>query len=99
MDLARRFDLRFIIMADRYDIEKFSKRSVEDLKERYYKICGLLAKVSVFCKLFFLKCLQLKLFLYICRVEVRRKFIHMMQIMNEGERSSLKDSMIELQNK
>lgn len=48
MDLAQRFDLRFIIMADRYDIEKFSKRSVEDLKDRYYKICGLLAKVSVF---------------------------------------------------
>lgn len=46
MDLARRFDLRFIIMADRYDTEKYPKRSVEDLKERYYKICGILAKIN-----------------------------------------------------
>lgn len=45
IDLAQRFDLRFIIMADRYDTEKFSKRSVEDLKDRYYKIYGILAKV------------------------------------------------------
>ena len=29
-----RFDLRFIIMADRWDRETFSERSVEDLKER-----------------------------------------------------------------
>lgn len=49
MDLAQRFDLRFIVMADRYDTEKFStKRSVEDLKDRYYKICGILAKVCFF---------------------------------------------------
>lgn len=47
MDLARRFDMRFIIMADRYDSEKFSKRSVEDIKERYYKICGILSKVCL----------------------------------------------------
>ena len=45
MDLARRFDLRFIIMADRYDVQKFPKRSVEDIKDRYYKICGILGKV------------------------------------------------------
>lgn len=38
MELATRFDLRFMIMADRYDTEKFSKRSVEDLKQRYYKV-------------------------------------------------------------
>jgi len=46
MDLARRFDIRFIIMADRYDTEKYSKRSVEDLKDRYYKINGTLAKLN-----------------------------------------------------
>ncbi|KAI4468424.1 dna methyltransferase 1-associated protein 1 family member [Holotrichia oblita] len=46
MDLVKRFDMRFIIMADRYDTEKFSKRSVEDLKERYYKVCGILAKIE-----------------------------------------------------
>lgn len=49
MDLAQRFDLRFIIMVDRYDTEKFSKRSIEDLKDRYYKVCGTLAKVFVKC--------------------------------------------------
>lgn len=46
MDLAQRFDLRFIVMADRFDSEKYGKRSVEDLKDRYYKICASLAKVS-----------------------------------------------------
>lgn len=47
IDLAIRFDLRFIIMADRYDSEKFNKkRSVEDLKDRYYKIVGVLAKLN-----------------------------------------------------
>lgn len=46
IDLALRFDLRFIIMADRYDAEKYSKRSVEDLKDRYYKICAILGKVT-----------------------------------------------------
>ncbi|KAF7266772.1 DNA methyltransferase 1 associated protein 1 isoform X3 [Rhynchophorus ferrugineus] len=46
IDLAQRFDLRFIIMADRYDTEKFSKRSVEELKDRYYKIYGILAKLN-----------------------------------------------------
>nr|XP_023020626.1 DNA methyltransferase 1-associated protein 1 [Leptinotarsa decemlineata] len=46
IDLARRFDLRFIVMADRYDSDQFSKRSVEDLKDRYYKICGTLAKLN-----------------------------------------------------
>ncbi|XP_018328681.1 DNA methyltransferase 1-associated protein 1 isoform X2 [Agrilus planipennis] len=46
MDLARRFDLRFIVMVDRYDTEKFPKRTVEDLKERYYKICGIIAKLN-----------------------------------------------------
>lgn len=33
-DLCRRFDLRFIIVHDRWDRTKFSNRSVEDLKER-----------------------------------------------------------------
>lgn len=46
MDLANRFDLRFIIIADRFDREKFpTKRTVEDLKERYFKVIGILAKV------------------------------------------------------
>lgn len=45
MDLAKRFDLRFVIMADRWDRETFTNRTVEDLKERYYKVCGILAKL------------------------------------------------------
>ncbi|CAG9838479.1 unnamed protein product [Diabrotica balteata] len=46
IDLAKRFDLRFIVMADRYDTEKYPKRTVEDLKQRYYKICGILSKLN-----------------------------------------------------
>lgn len=45
MDLAKRFDLRFVVMADRWNREVFSNRTVEDLKERYYKVCGALAKL------------------------------------------------------
>uniref|UniRef100_A0A2K6U1Z4 DNA methyltransferase 1-associated protein 1 n=1 Tax=Saimiri boliviensis boliviensis TaxID=39432 RepID=A0A2K6U1Z4_SAIBB len=37
-DLSRRFDLRFVVIHDRYDHQQFKKRSVEDLKERYYHI-------------------------------------------------------------
>ncbi|RZC38168.1 DNA methyltransferase 1-associated protein 1 [Asbolus verrucosus] len=46
IQLAQRFDLRFIMIADRYDTEKFPKRSVEDIKDRYYKICGILNKLK-----------------------------------------------------
>ncbi|TGZ71781.1 hypothetical protein CRM22_002479 [Opisthorchis felineus] len=46
MELARRFDLRFIHMRDRWDSERFPGRpSVEDLKERYYGIVAILDKV------------------------------------------------------
>ncbi|MCI4380513.1 hypothetical protein PGIGA_G00240790 [Pangasianodon gigas] len=44
-DLCKRFDLRFIVVHDRYDHQQYRKRSVEDLKERYYNICGKLTKV------------------------------------------------------
>ena len=44
-DLCKRFDLRFVVINDRWDRERFSNRSVEDLKERYYNICNILAKV------------------------------------------------------
>lgn len=33
-DLCKRFDLRFIIIQDRWDKTKFAPRTVEDLKER-----------------------------------------------------------------
>lgn len=45
MDLAKRYDLRFVIMSDRWNKDTFSSRSVEDLKDRYYKICGIIGKL------------------------------------------------------
>ena len=40
LDLCYRFDLRFTVVHDRWDRESFKKkRSIEDLKERYYGIC------------------------------------------------------------
>jgi len=44
-DLAMRFDLRFIVMADRWDANTYKERSVEDLKERYYNIVDKLEAV------------------------------------------------------
>ncbi|ORY42320.1 hypothetical protein BCR33DRAFT_307681 [Rhizoclosmatium globosum] len=38
-DLCRQFNLKFIVVADRYDIEG-KVRTVEDLKERYYDVLG-----------------------------------------------------------
>ena len=46
-ELCKRFDLRFIIISDRWDKEKFPNRSVEDLKERYYNIVNILTKVRL----------------------------------------------------
>ncbi|CAG9311357.1 unnamed protein product [Blepharisma stoltei] len=36
--LCREYDLRFIIIQDRYDVSRFCDRTVEDIKERYYYI-------------------------------------------------------------
>ena len=47
-ELATRFDLRWHVMFDRYDHDRFpveKKRTLEDLKERYYHICNRIAKV------------------------------------------------------
>uniref|UniRef100_A0A1L8DX30 DNA methyltransferase 1-associated protein 1 n=2 Tax=Nyssomyia neivai TaxID=330878 RepID=A0A1L8DX30_9DIPT len=44
MELARRFDLRFVVMADRWDKETHGLKSVEELKERYYEVTGILSK-------------------------------------------------------
>ena len=38
-DLLERFDLRFTVVHDRYDEEKYNERIVEGLKDRYYSIC------------------------------------------------------------
>nr|CAG4651861.1 EOG090X076S [Triops cancriformis] len=47
MELCRRFDLRFVVIHDRWDRNRFSVKSVEDLKDRYYEICNALAKARV----------------------------------------------------
>lgn len=44
-DLCHRFDLRFIVIHDRYDHQQYKKRSTEDLKDRYYSICAKLGNV------------------------------------------------------
>lgn len=44
-DLAKRFDLRFVIMGDRWDKEMYGTKTVEDLKERYYEVIGILTKI------------------------------------------------------
>lgn len=44
-DLCQRFDLRFIVIHDRYDVEKYKKRDVEDLKDRYYFIANTLKRI------------------------------------------------------
>ncbi|KAF4521301.1 hypothetical protein B566_EDAN002305 [Ephemera danica] len=44
-DLCRRFDLRFVVIRDRWDRSRFPDRAVEDLKQRYYEVCGILTKV------------------------------------------------------
>ena len=46
-DLCKRFDVRFIVVHDRWDKQRFRQRSVEDLKERYYSVCNTLTKVSL----------------------------------------------------
>ncbi|CDH56814.1 dna methyltransferase 1 associated protein 1 [Lichtheimia corymbifera JMRC:FSU:9682] len=43
MDLCRKYNMRFIIITDRYSYTEKS-RSMEDLKDRYYAICRTLAK-------------------------------------------------------
>nr|CAG4644828.1 EOG090X076S [Leptodora kindtii] len=44
LELCRQFDLRFIIIYDRWDKNKYSNKTVEDMKERYYDICNILNK-------------------------------------------------------
>ena len=51
-ELCKRFALRFVVMNDRWDRDKYPNRSVEDLKERYYSICSKLVKVIMWLSLF-----------------------------------------------
>lgn len=43
-EMCKRFDLRFIVIHDRWDRQRFPNRTVEDLKEHYYGICCTLTK-------------------------------------------------------
>lgn len=47
-DLCRRFDLRFIIIKDRWDCTKFPARSVENLKERQVNIACFAISICTF---------------------------------------------------
>lgn len=44
-ELAQAFDTRFVIMTDRWDRDKYGIKTVEDLKERYYEVIGILQKL------------------------------------------------------
>lgn len=44
-ELAQRFDTRFVVMADRWDRDKYGTKTVEDLKERFYEVVGTLQKI------------------------------------------------------
>lgn len=46
LDLCGRFDLRFIVIHDRWDTAKFNARTVEQLKERYYAVVATLTQVN-----------------------------------------------------
>lgn len=41
-DMCKLYDLRFVIIQDRYDITRFEERTVEDLKERYYTVAKIM---------------------------------------------------------
>jgi DNA methyltransferase 1-associated protein 1 len=45
-DLCQRFDLRFVLVNDRWDRQKCKARPIEELKSRYYEVCGILTKVA-----------------------------------------------------
>lgn len=49
LDMCTKFDLRFIVINDRWDKKRFTtERTVEDLKERYYYVYNQLAKARCF---------------------------------------------------
>ncbi|XP_022097170.1 DNA methyltransferase 1-associated protein 1-like [Acanthaster planci] len=43
-DLCNRFDIRWVVVHDRFDYNSYGRRSIEDMKERYYNIINKLAK-------------------------------------------------------
>lgn len=48
MDLCSRFDMRFIIMHDRWDKQRYpNKKSIEDMKDRFYTVHNLLIRARL----------------------------------------------------
>lgn len=53
-ELCQTYDLRFFIIHDRWDPSRFAdakSRSIDELKDRYYKVTGIMQKVSKINKL------------------------------------------------
>jgi DNA methyltransferase 1-associated protein 1 len=44
-DLCKRFDMRFFVIHDRWDVDSHKKRSLDELKDRYYKVNGIMQKL------------------------------------------------------
>lgn len=38
MEMCQQYDIRFIVMHDRWEADKYKERSIEDLKARYYAV-------------------------------------------------------------
>ena len=41
-DLIKRYELRFVVVKDRFDEEKYGERSIESLKDRYYSVAKII---------------------------------------------------------
>lgn len=56
-ELCKRYDLRFFVVHDRWDpaqIPNAKNRSIDELKDRYYKVTGIMQKVRI--NLIFFSC-------------------------------------------
>ena len=50
LELCQQFDLRFFVIHDRWDASRFvnaKSRSIDELKDRYYKVIGVMQKLKV----------------------------------------------------
>lgn len=45
MRMCQKYDLRFVVIEDKWDRSSYNNRSVEDLKDRYYAVCNSLNKL------------------------------------------------------
>ena len=50
LELCKKYDLRFFIIHDRWDPSIFpsaKNRTIDELKDRYYKVTGIMQKVNI----------------------------------------------------